>query len=271
MAIELAKQFNGEIICADSRTVYKGMDIGTAKPTLEEQKVVPHHLLDVVNIGEQFSVADFKKQAMDIIKNVQARGKLSFLVGGSGLYIDSVLFDYLFERDNKVTKIDSQKLSLVELQSRVELEFPEIELNNSDAHNRRRLEQILSHGMVKSNDRKEQKIESLVLGLELKMPTLKQNIALRTKAMLNNGFIQEVEKIEQRYGADCAQLQTTGYKEVMNYLVNNQAKVELEEAINTATYKLAKKQITWFKRNPNILWIRNYSEAKATLSDYLKL
>lgn len=106
LAIELARRLDGEIICADSRTVYKGMDIGTAKPTEEEQLFVPHHLLDVVDPGERFTVADFKRLANEAIIDIIGRGKVPIMVGGSGLYIDAVLFDYKFApvgtpRDNQ--------------------------------------------------------------------------------------------------------------------------------------------------------------------------
>ncbi len=271
LAIKLAKKYNGEIICADSRTIYKEMDIGTAKPSVEEQKIVSHHLLDIASPDQTFNVADFKQLALKRINDIHQRGNIPFLVGGSGMYIDAILFDYSFERENKPINIDTQELSLEELRSRVELEFPEIQLNNSDINNPRRLEQILSRGIVKSTDRTEQKIESLVLGIEVKIPIIKQNIALRTKSMLNKGFIQEVQNIIQKYGDDCTQLQTIGYKEVLNYLQFNEQESLLEDQINTATYKLAKKQTTWFKRNPNIVWIRDYEEAEGKVSDYLSL
>lgn len=271
LALKLAKQFNGEIICADSRTIYKNMDIGTAKPAKDEQKIVTHHLLDVVDIGKHFSVAEFKQLASQTIADIQKRGKLPFLVGGSGLYIDAILFDYQFERHKKPVNDDSNNLSLSELQSRVALEFPEIELNNSEQNNYRRLQRILSLGIVKSDDRKSLKIESLVLGLEVKMPILKQNITVRTESMLNNQFIQEVKILAGKYGQDCAQLQTTGYKEVLNYLSGEGSKSILEDSINAATYKLARKQLTWFRRNPNIVWISDEAQASHLVSDYLKL
>lgn len=270
MAVELAKKFNGEIVCADSRTIYKNMNIGTAKPTKVEQQNVPHHLLDIVLPGEVFSVLEFQKLARSCIADIQKRGKLPFLVGGSGLYIDSVLFNYSFQRSS-VGRVVTKNLSLQQLQSRVKAEFPEIELNNSDIHNQRRLEQILSRGMVKSDDRKKQKIDSLVLGLDIKIPVLKKNIAQRTESMLNKGFIQEVENIISTFGEDCPQLHTTGYKEVLDFIHSGTTKNQLELQINSATYQLAKKQITWFKRNPDIIWVNTFAEAERNVSDYLKL
>ncbi len=271
MAIQLAKHFNGEIVCADSRTIYIGMDVGTAKPSKEEQKEIPHHLLSVVKPGQTFSVVEFKKLAQKAIRDIQLRGKVPFLVGGSGMYIDSLLFDYTFERSGRVNRIDTTNLSLEELQHRVEAEYPEIELNNSDAHNKRRLEQILQQGFVKSNNRQTNKIESLVLGIHTEMPTLKKNIAIRTKQMLNNGFIQEVKYLIDNYGDNCVQLQTTGYKEVLDFINSPTSKNELELQINAATYKLAKKQLTWFKRNLAVIWVKNYLEAERSVSDYLGL
>jgi tRNA A37 N6-isopentenylltransferase MiaA len=101
LAMELASKFNGEIICADSRTIYKGMDIGTAKPTAEEQKLVPHHLIDLIEPGEKYTVYQFKKDALRAISEIRARGKTPFLVGGSGLYLYAVLFDYGFDNGTR--------------------------------------------------------------------------------------------------------------------------------------------------------------------------
>jgi len=181
------------------------------------------------------------------------------------------LFDYQFKRANDATQHDVEKLSLAELQSRVASEYPELELNNSDANNRRRLEQILRQGPANLEDRKTQKIDSLVLGMDVKKPLLKQNIALRTKSMLNNGFIQEVKNLTSKNSSDCELFQTTGYREVVDFIRGNIDKNELEAAINHATYQLARKQNTWFSRNKNILWIDTYAQAEAAVSDYCKL
>lgn len=271
MAVKLAKKFDGEIICADSRTIYLGMDIGTAKPSQIEQDGIPHHLLDVVEPGKIFSAAQFKELAIKRITDIQSRRKLPFLVGGSGLYIDSVLYDYKFERLANKQTVSTERLSLAQLQSAVAQQYPEIELNNSELNNPRRLQQILANGPVKVGDRDMLKIETLVLGIDVEMPIIKQNIALRTKHMLNNGLVQEVKNLIQKYGADCPQLQTTGYKEVVGFINNNTTMNELELYINTATYQLAKKQLTWFKRNNQITWIKNYQEAETSISDYLAL
>lgn len=271
MAITLAKEFSGEIICADSRTVYKDMDIGTAKPTIAEQKTINHHLLDMVEPGNSFNVSRFKELAVASITDIQDRGKMPFLVGGSGLYIDSILFDYQFDRAGKGKNVRLNNLSIDKLQMMVSEQYPELELNNSELNNPRRLLHILSNGPSKSEDRSKQKIESLDLGIDIKIPLLKQNIALRTKNMLNKSFIQEVEMFVKKYGSNCEQLQTIGYAEVLKFLNGLIKKDELEEQINRATYQLARKQMTWFKRNPNIIWISNIVEAKAAVSDYLNL
>ena len=113
MALELAQKFNGEIVCADSRTIYKGMDIGTAKPSIQEQQLVRHHLIDIVEPDRPFSAAQFKQAAQDAIAEIQSRGKLPFLVGGSGMYIDSVIYDYGFRdevSDEEKTLIENMSL-----------------------------------------------------------------------------------------------------------------------------------------------------------------
>ncbi|MDR1300321.1 MAG: tRNA (adenosine(37)-N6)-dimethylallyltransferase MiaA [Candidatus Nomurabacteria bacterium] len=101
LALKLAREFDGEIICADSRTIYKGMDIGTAKPTKEEQRLVPHHMLDLVELGEKYTVYQFKKAALRLIDEIRGRGRVPFLVGGSGLYLYAVLFNYDFDEENR--------------------------------------------------------------------------------------------------------------------------------------------------------------------------
>lgn len=118
MAIELAKRFDGEIICADSRTVYKGMDIGTAKPTFDEQATVPHHMLNLVEPNERYTVADFQQGVRKLIDDITARGKFAMLVGGSGLYVDSVIFDYEFGSDrDPIQRARLNELSVAELQN----------------------------------------------------------------------------------------------------------------------------------------------------------
>lgn len=265
LGIRLAKKYDGEIICADSRTIYKDMDIGTAKPSKTQQAEVPHHLLDVVKPNESFSVVKFKTLCLKSISQIRQKGKLPIIVGGSGLYLDSVLFDYSFR-----AKLgpDTSGLSDAEIVKLAKATYGE-ELMGVDSSNIRRVAQLLERGPSIAADRKAVKIACKIIGLELEKPQLKQNIEMRTAQMLNNGFIQEVENVRSKYGADCAALTTTGYKQVGEFLDGQLEESELEAAIVSATLKLAKKQMTWFHRNQAIAWANSVDQAIRIADDYM--
>lgn len=265
--MDLAQKHNGEIICADSRTIYKGFDIGTAKPTEQDQALVPHHLLDICNPGEVFSVARFKVLAEATIHDIWKRGKVPFLVGGSGMYVDSVLFGYQF-RETGEEERDLSSASLQELQELVAEQYPD-EFESIDSHNRLRLEQILARGMAHSEDRKRLKYDALMLGLAPDRLILKQRIAQRIDLMLSNGFVQEVESLIDRYGSDCPQLGTIGYKHAAKYLKNEISLEETKERFVRDDLALAKRQVTWFKRNKAIHWLSVADEADKLVHGYL--
>ena len=181
------------------------------------------------------------------------------------MYLDAFLYDYKF-RDGTGMDVsditDEQKLVLAQNL------YPN-ELAKIDSKNMRRVEQLLTRGPSKTDDRKAIKIPCKIIGLELDKPTLKQNIQKRTKAMLNNGFVQEVEKLRIKYGKDCPTLLTTGYKEVGEYLDGKIEKSELEAQIVASTLRLAKKQATWFRRNESIDWCNSTQKAIASIEQYL--
>jgi tRNA dimethylallyltransferase len=265
--MELAQKYDGEIICADSRTIYKGFDIGTAKPCREDRALVPHHLLDICEPGEEFSAAQFKVLAEATIHDIWRRGNVPFLVGGSGMYVDSVLFGYQFRESGEESK-DYSAATLEELQRLVAEQYP-AEFETIDRQNRRRLEQILARGVADSKDRKELAYDTLILGLAPDRLLLKQKIADRIEAMLNNGFVQEVEDLMERYGSDCPQLGIIGYKHAQDYLEGNVSLPELKERFARDDGALAKRQMTWFKRNEAIHWLTAAGEAEELVSDYL--
>ncbi|MBI2798282.1 tRNA (adenosine(37)-N6)-dimethylallyltransferase MiaA [Candidatus Saccharibacteria bacterium] len=266
MAMKLAEGFNGQIICADSRTVYRGMDIGTAKPSKVDQSKVKHYLLDIVDPDEVFSVAEFKETALEAIKEVSESKHLSIMAGGSGLYIDSVLFDYKF-RDQPKPKQELSGLSDEELVSLATALHPNTKL---ESKNLRRVKQLIARGPAQDADRRMQKVDSLVLGIYIEKLMLKQNITNRAEQFLNNGFVQEVEDLVNKYGADAPGLQSTGYAAVVEYLSGKLKKEELKEKIVADTMKLAKKQLTWFKRNPDIVWLNDYDQARGFVQEYLQ-
>jgi tRNA dimethylallyltransferase len=267
LAIEVAKKYNGEIICADSRTIYKGLDIGTAKPSKAEQQEITHHLLDIIEPGEVFSAADFKKACAEAVKDIRERGKLPIVVGGSGLYIDAYLFDYQFRNSQPI--VDVSEMNREQILELAKKTYPE-EMNNIDVNNIQRLTQLLERGPVDKSDTKKLKIKCKIIGLNPEKLMLKQNIAKRTRQMLNNSFVQEVEALRKKYGKDCPSLQTIGYKQV-GAMLDGQIKLnDVETTINSATQDLAKRQITWFKRNKAITWVINPPEALSIAKQYLE-
>lgn len=268
LGYELAKRHNGAVICADSRTIYRGLDIGTAKPTAGMRREVPHYGLDMVEPGQAYSVADFKTYAEQTMAEIWSAGQLPFLVGGSGLYVDAVLFGYRF-RDT-VSKLDVHRLTEAEL-ARIAHERYPAEYTRTDRRNRRRLEALVMRGPSGNDDRSELKKDALIIGIRPENTLLKQNIGQRIRTMLNKGFVQEVEELRNRYGRDCPQLRTTGYWPIVQYLDKTITLEQAQQRIMTETWKLARKQLTWLRRNPHIHWLPSASvpPADALIIKYL--
>ncbi len=218
--LQLAQQIDGEIICADSRTIYKGMDIGTAKPTLKEQHLVKHHLLDILEPDQKFSAAEFKRRANKLIDEIWARGKFPIVVGGTGLYIDSLLFDYQFNIGERV----------------------------QDPNNPRHL--LAS----RSESDKELRLNTFVCGLKIGRDVLKQRIEDRVEQMFNDGFLDEIKMLASKYGWENESMAGAGYKLARDLFEGRATEMEVKEAFISRDTSLAKRQRTWFKRNPNIHW-----------------
>lgn len=269
LAIRLAQKYHGQIVCADSRTIYRGMDIGTAKPSRDEQHIIKHHLLDIVDLDQDFSAKDFKEAATAAIFEIRRQGDLPFLVGGSGMYIDAVLFNYKFRNPRLYPNSDLDGKSLLNLVEIAAAKYPS-EITQIDIKNRRRVEQLILKGPAKNDDRNQQKIDSLVLGLNPKLPQLKQNIESRTDSMLNNGLVQEVKHLKVQWGKDNVLLQTTGYSAILKYLAGEVSLEEARRQIIKDTLALTKKQLTWFRRNKQIDWIQSDFEPEKLIDNYLK-
>lgn len=252
LAIALARQFNGEIICADSRTVYKGLDIGTAKPTVAEMDGIPHHLLDVAKPDEPFNAATFKHLANKNIDEIIARGKLPFMVGGTGLYVDSVIYDYQFRPPaDPVERARLEGLSISELQAEIAqrgLPMPANRLNP------RHLTRTLETGEALAT-KSPLRPDTLLLGLETDRETLNQRIALRVEAMFESGLLDEAQRLFSRYGPDVPALETPGYSALREYLEGRSSLAETKALFIRNDRLLAKRQRTWFKRNKSIHWL----------------
>jgi tRNA dimethylallyltransferase len=258
LALELAKRLNGELICADSWTVYKGFDIGTAKPSAFEQAEVPHHLLDVADPTEGFSAVLFQKLAQQAIADITNRGKLPIMVGGTGLYIDSVIYDYSFApAPDPALRAELNRLSLEELLKKAK----ELELDTStiDTRNKRRIIRLIENdGHLPS--RQELRENTLVLGIAVPRDELKERIESRTDTMLTAGLEHEVRALAEQYGWDAEPMKGIGYASWKAYFEGTQSLVETRQSIIKATMDLAKRQRTWFKRNNSIHWVNDRSK-----------
>jgi tRNA dimethylallyltransferase len=252
LAIRLARQFNGEIISADAWTVRRGADIGTAKPTTEERQQVPHHLLDVAGPDEDFTAAVFKRLAQDAIMDITDRGKLPILVGGTGLYIDGVIFDYSFlPAGDKQLRQELNGLTIQELLKRIN--DNEIELGEVDVRNKRRLIRLIENdGRLPS--RQELRPDTLMIGLRTEQPELKERIIKRVDTMLATGLEGEVRDLSERYGWESEALKGIGYAQWKGYFEGRENQDEVRQKIIKATLDLAKRQRTWFRRNNCIQW-----------------
>ena len=252
LALELAQRLDGEIICADSWTVRREVNIGTAKPTAKEQTLVPHHLLDVADPCEDFTAAVFKDLANAAIADIFSRGKLPIMVGGTGLYIDGVLFDYSFlEAGDRQEREVLNKLTIEELLAKIAQSG--IELGDVDTRNRRRLIRLLETA-GEQPQRSELRPNSCIIGVQQDREVLKQRISKRVEAMLAAGLEQEVRQLSQRYGWGCEALKGVGYSQWQGYFLGSQSLDETRQKIIKATNDLAKRQRTWFKRNKSIHW-----------------
>lgn len=268
LAIELAEKFDGEIICADSRTIYKGMDIGTAKPTAEEQRRVPHWGLDLVEPGERYTVADFKMYADDKIAEIRRRGRIPFLVGGTGLYVDGVVFDYQFgneasrERRAELDAMNLEQLHKYCIDNNIPL--PE------NKFNKRYVIRAIEQNGRPSQRRKEPLSTSIIVGITTDRVVLRHRIASRTEQLFEDGVVEEAIMLGKKYGWDSEAMTGNIYPLVRSYLNKELTFEELSEKNTTADWRLAKRQLTWLRRNPYIRWC-SLSEAKTLLSEQLAI
>lgn len=251
LAIEVAEQFSGEIICSDSRAVYKGMDIGTAKPTDDERRRVPHWGLDLVEPGELFTAADFQKYANQKIAEVRERGNVPILVGGTGLYVDGVIFDYAFEKSDPAVRAALEELSLDELVDYCKnnnVELPENEKN------RRYVIRAIERGTVNRERLQTPIANTVVVGIATERDELRQRIVQRSEQLFADGMVEEAKMLGEKYGWESEAMTGNIYPLVRRYLAGELNEEQLRQAFITADWRLAKRQLTWLRRNPHIVW-----------------
>jgi tRNA dimethylallyltransferase len=266
LAIEVARKFGGEIICADSRTIYKGMDIGTAKPSREEREAVPHWGLDLVEPGDPFSVADFKAYALKKIDEIRSRGGVPLLVGGSGLYIDAVILDYQFgPAPDPHRRIELEGMTLEELHDyclKNNIQLPE------NGQNKRYVVRAIEQKSINTKRRTEPIDNCVVVGIATDRKVLRSRIEARVEHMFDDGVVEEATLLGKKYGWENAAMTGNAYGIIHSYLENGVSLTEAKEKNTTLDWKLAKRQLTWFRRNSFIHWA-DPTEAKRYLFSLL--
>lgn len=269
LSIELAKKLQGEIISADSMQIYLGMDIGTAKPTIEEKQGIQHYLIDCVLPDQRFSVADYKKKAKIAIKEVIQKGKIPIVVGGTGLYIDSLIYeieypditfdkkyreylekraeaeglDRLYEEAKKIDNEAVQKISVNDQKRILRI----LEIYNATGKTKTQLE-------IESR-KKELEYDYYVYALNWDREILYERINKRVDLMIEQGLIEEVQMILKKYKKFPTAMQGLGYKEVVDYLNGKYTKHEMIDKIKMETRRYAKRQLTWFRKNKQTKWL----------------
>lgn len=268
LGLEMAKKYNGEIICSDSWTVRKLMDIGTAKPSQKEQQAVKHHLLDVVAPDESFTAADFKRLANQAIDDIQSGGKLPIMVGGTGLYIDAVVYDYSFLGGEG--SLDRDELGAMTAEELADMARDQgIDLTDIDVRNKRRIIRAMESGGARPS-RSPLKANTKLFGLLLEKNELQERMEHRVDAMLAAGLEDEVKQLSEKYGWEAEAMKGIGYREWKLYFEGDQTLEETRSRIISATKNLAKRQRTWFKRNPDIIW-GSPEEIKTHVADFLEV
>lgn len=270
ISIELAKRINGEIVSADSMQIYKYMDIGSAKPTLEEMQGIPHYMIDIVDPKEEFSVALYRKMAGECIDNIIKRGKVPIVVGGTGLYINSITYplDFTNTAHDKEYRLYLQSLAEKYGGEHIHNMLKEIDIETANRLHPndikriiRALEVFKNTGKTMSEYQRESKNKGIeyniaYIGLYMDRQKLYDRINKRVDKMFEKGLIEEVKKLkEMGYNKNMTSMQGIGYKEVFDYLEGLYTLDETMDIIKQSTRRYAKRQLTWFRREDRIYWI----------------
>lgn len=291
LSIDLAQKFNGEIISADSRQIYKKMDIGTAKvpghwrrhPQTKERvfvyEKIPHYLIDFVDPGEEFTLAQFKKMATDQIYGIAKRGKLPLLVGGTGLYIHAVVDNLLIPTvpPNKKLRQSLEKKSNEKLLAML-TKFDSLTAKTVDPNNKRRLIRALEvciwTGRPFSEQQKKGKplFNTLQIGFQVSRPELHQRIDHRVDEMMKDGLLKEVRAlVKQKYGWHLPSMSGIGYRQLGYFLRGEMPLNKALDILKRDSRRYARRQTTWFRRDQRIKWIKNKETAEEPIKQFLKV
>lgn len=269
LSIKLAQKMQGEVISCDSMQIYKHMNIGTAKPTKEEMQDIKHHLIDFVEPSKRYSVADFRKDALDAIDAVLKQNKVPIIVGGTGLYVNCLTQNIQYptlETDLEYRKLLEQRVEKEGLEVLYEeaKKIDEEAIKNISVNDQKRIMRILEIYHQTGKTKTELEIESrreppmyqyIVFAINMDREKLYERINKRVGIMLEQGLIEEVKELLEKYEEFPTSMQGLGYKEVASYLNGELTKEEMIEKLKMETRRYAKRQLTWFRKDPNIIWL----------------
>lgn len=280
LSIELAKKINGEIVSCDSMQIYKDMNIGTAKPTFEEMQGIKHYLIDFISPDKRYSVAEYKIDAEKAIEEILNKGKIPIVVGGTGLYIDTIIYGIEYpkiEFDDKYRKEleeREKKEGLIKLYEEAK-QIDEEAIKKISINDKKRILRILEIYHATGKNKTEQEIISRekgpkfdykVFAINMDREKLYERINKRVDIMIDNGLIDEVKKLLNKYKEFPTAMQGLGYKEVKEYLKNKISKEEMIEKIKQESRRYAKRQITWFKKNKQTIWINGLNKIEDNIN-----
>ena len=272
LSIELAKKINGEIVSCDSMQIYKEMDIGTAKVTKEEAEGIKHYLIDIVSPNERYTFSNFKKDSKNAIKEILNKGKTPIIVGGTGLYVDSLIYEIEYQdmefdinyRNELMEKAETNEglKELYEQAKTIDSKAMEKISSNDKKRIIRVLEIYKATGKTKTeleilSRQKEVEYNYKVFVVNMDREKLYNRIDKRVDIMIENGLVEEVEKIYNKYNEFPTAMQGLGYKEVVEYLQGKINKEEMIEKIKKESRHYAKRQLTWFRKDKNFIWLNS--------------
>ncbi|MBQ7410703.1 MAG: tRNA (adenosine(37)-N6)-dimethylallyltransferase MiaA [Clostridia bacterium] len=285
ISIELAKKINGEIISSDSMQIYKDMDIGTAKVTKEEAEGIKHYLIDCVSPDERYTVSDFKRDAENAIKEILEKGKTPIVVGGTGLYVNSLIYgieyqDMKFDeqyRNELMEKAESEQ-GLDKLWNEANRIDPEA-MTKISRNDKKRIVRVLEIYKATGKNKTEQEIISRqngvkydykVFGITMDREKLYDKINRRVDIMIKNGLEQEVRNLLEKYNEFPTAMQGLGYKEVVEYFDGILTREEMIEKIKQESRRYAKRQLTWFRKNKETIWLDSQNDMRDNINIILE-
>ena len=284
LSISLAKKINGEIVSCDSMQIYKEMDIGSAKPTVEEMQEIKHYLVDFVSPEKRYSVSEYKDDASKAIEEIINKGKTPIIVGGTGLYLNSLIYNIQYNEMEvdlnyrRELEKEAEEYGLEVLYNRAKEIDPEA-MEKVSANDKKRITRVLeiynatgrNKTELEKKSRKEVPYNYLIFGINMERSILYDRINKRVDIMLEQGLIEEVKNLINKYSNMPTAMQGLGYKEVKEFLDGNISKEEMIEKIKMETRRYAKRQITWFKRIENIIWLDGLNKTEENVNSIMEV